>query len=164
MRKTIAALTGAATTALVLSGAGLAAASARPATSGTETFHLMTTSSTSNTYSIIATGVFTAGGTDVSHNGYDVATLSNGSFRINHPGRGKGKESLNPKTCLFTGNLTARYTLSNGTGAYAGISGSGTAHLSILAVAARNSAGKCSETLKPVAWQETITASGPVRL
>lgn len=164
MRKTTVTLASAAAAAVIISGAGVAAASPRPATSGTEVFHLMTTSATSKQASLIATGVFTVGGVDIVGNTVDTAKFANGTFKINHPGRGSGTHSLNPKTCLFTESATGKYTLSGGTGAYAGISGSGTAKISILAVAARSSAGKCSTSLKPVAWQQTITATGQVSL
>ena len=61
MRRTFAAAVGAVAAAAVLSGTGLAAASASPAASGTERFQLMSTSATSNKISAIFTGTFTAG-------------------------------------------------------------------------------------------------------
>lgn len=169
MRKTFAALIGTATVTTVLSGAGLAAASARPAaahlaSSGTERIYLMTTSGTSGKYTAIATGVFTAGGVDISGNTTDTLKFPGGTFKVRHTGAPHGKQALNPKTCLFTANLTASYTISAGTGSYAGISGSGKAALRILGVMARNSKGKCSETLPPKAWEQTITGKGHVKL
>jgi hypothetical protein len=155
--------------AVVAAGAiavsGVAAASAAPHTaraSGTEQFQIMTTSATSSTSSIIARGVFTAGGVDHSGNKVDTAVFSNGSFKIAHS-KGTGSQSFNPKTCLMTISLHGTYTLSGGTGAYAGISGSGKYRVSILAVGAR-SGGKCSKTKPPVAFQQLIKASGPVKL
>ena len=88
--------------------------------------------------------------------------FANGSFKIAHS-PGKGTQSFNPKTCLMTINFHGTYTLSGGTGAYAGISGSGKYKLSILAMAAR-SGGKCSTTTPPAAWQQIINATGPVKL
>ena len=155
--------------AVVAAGAiavsGVAAASAAPHTaraSGTEQFQIMTTSATSSTSSIIARGVFTAGGVDHSGNKVDTAVFSNGSFKIAHS-KGTGSQSFNPKTCLMTISLHGTYTLSGGTGAYAGISGSGKYQLSILGVGAR-SGGQCSRTKPPVAFQQIIKASGPVKL
>ena len=158
-------LLGAAAT-LVAAGAvavsGVAAAAAHTNASGTEQFQIMSTSATSSTSSIIARGVFTAGGVDHSGNKVDTAVFSNGSFKIAHS-KGTGSQSFNPKTCLMTINQHGTYKLSGGTGTYAGIRGSGKYQLSILAVGAR-SGGKCSRTKPPVAFQQIIKASGPVKL
>jgi hypothetical protein len=153
---------GAISAAAVLGGAGLAAASARPAASGTEHFQIMTTSATSSTDSVIATGVFVAGG--VSHEGKTTGTevFPGGTFRIVHS-PGKGPQTFNPKTCLLTVSQHGTYTLSHGTGKYKGISGHGKYQISILAIAAR-SKGKCSMSKPPVAFQLIIKASGPVTL
>ena len=62
---------------------------------------------------------------------------------------------------LFTASQTGKYTISGGTGVYAGISGQGTATISILAVAARNTTGQCSQTLTPAAWHQVIEGAGP---
>lgn len=152
--------------ALVAAGAiavsGVAAAAAHTSASGTEQFQIMSTSATSSTSSIIARGVFTAGGVDHAGSKVDTAVFSNGSFKIAHS-KGTGSQSFNPKTCLMTVNQHGTYKLSGGTGAYAGISGSGTYQVSILAVAAR-SGGTCSKTKPPVAFQQIIKASGPVKL
>jgi hypothetical protein len=60
-------------------------------------------------------------------------------------------------------NLHGTYKLLGGTGAYKGITGSGTYKLSILGIGAK-SGGKCSRTKPPVAFQQLIQASGPVTL
>ena len=135
-----------AVTAAALAVSGLAAASAAtPAASGTEHFQIMTTSSSGRAPStMVATGGFTAGGLD--HSG------------------GHGKQSFNPKTCLFVISQHGTFKLSSGTGKYAGISGHGTYRLSIMAVAARTAKGKCSQKAPPVAWEQIIKASGPVTL
>jgi hypothetical protein len=163
MHKTLAAAIGAVSVTAVLGGASLAGASARPAVSGTEHFQLMTTSATSKTSSIIATGVFTAGGTDTrTTNSTDTVAFPTGTFVITHS-KGTGTQSFNPKTCLLKVNMKGTYSLGSGTGAYANISGSGTYQLSILAVAAK-SGGTCSRTLPPTSFQQVIRASGPVSL
>ena len=141
---------------------GVAAAAAHTNASGTEQFQLMSTSATSSTSSIIARGVFTAGGVDHAGSKVDTAVFSNGSFKIAHS-KGTGSQSFNPKTCLMTIKQHGTYTLSGGTGKYAGISGSGTYQVSILAIGAR-SGGTCSKTKPPVAFQQIIKASGPVKL
>jgi len=161
MRKTSAAVIGAVSVTMVLASAGLAGASARPAASGTEHFQLMTTSATSKTSSTIATGLFTAGGTDTrTTNSTDTLTFPTGTFVITHS-KGTGSQSFNPKTCLLTVSEKGTYKLGSGTGAYANISGNGTYQLSILAVTAK-SGGNCLKTAPPSTWQEVIRASGPV--
>lgn len=163
MRKTLAAVIGAVSVTAALSAATLAAASPRPALSGTEHLQLMSTSATAKTSSIIATGVFTAGGTDTqTTSSTDAVKFSNGTFVITHS-KGTGTQSFNPKTCLLQVNLTGTYTLGSGTGAYAHLSGSGTYQLSILAIGAK-SGGTCSRTLPPTSFQQVIRASGPVTL
>ena len=155
--------------ACAMATAGLTAASAasppgaRPGISGTEHLYVMTTSPTSTQDSAIATGVFTAGGTDTPGRAVDTLKFPGGTFKVNH-GAAQGKQTLNPQTCLFTATETGTYTISGGTGAYTGISGQGTAKISILAVAARNPKGQCSQTLTPVAWQQVIQGSGPIHL
>jgi hypothetical protein len=162
MRRTLAAAIGAVSVAAALTGTGLAAASASPAASGTEHFQIMTTSATSNRLSIIATGVFTAGGVD--HENASVATekFPGGTFTIKHS-RGTGKQTFNPRTCLLTLNLHGTYTLSHGTGKYAGISGHGKYQLNILAIGTKVH-GKCSQSRPPAVFQQIISASGPVSL
>jgi hypothetical protein len=140
-----------------------AASAASPAVSGTEHFQFMTTSPTSSNASIIATGVFTAGGVDHPGRTTDTLVFPTGSFKVTHS-KPTGTQTLNPKTCLLTATQTGTYTISGGTGAYSGISGHGTYQATILAVAARTAQGKCSTTLAPAAWQQVIKASGPVHL
>jgi hypothetical protein len=53
---------------------------------------------------------------------------------------------------------------SHGTGAYAGISGHGIYPAEHPDRRHRNSAGKCSNKLPPVAFQQIIKAQGPVSL
>lgn len=149
--------------AVAVSGAAAATAhAARPNASGTEQFQIMTTSTTSPTSSVIARGVFTAGGVDHPGSNVDTAVFPGGSFKIAHS-KGTGKQSFNPKTCLLTISQHGSYKLSGGTGRYAGISGSGKYQVSILAVGAR-SGGKCVRNKPPTAFQQLIRASGPVRL
>jgi hypothetical protein len=150
--------------AIAVSGVAAAAAHTTHANaSGTEQFQLMSTSGTSPSSRVIAHGVFTAAGVD--HEGkHNVATFvfPGGSFKVTHS-KGTGPQTFNPKTCLLTVNQHGTYKLSGGTGAYAGISGSGKYQLSILAIGAR-SGGKCSQSKPPVAYQQLIKASGSVKL
>jgi len=135
------------------------ASPARSAVSGTEHFQIMSTSATSNTGSVIATGVFTAGGVARSGTPAGTFVFPAGSFKVVHS-KGTGTQTFNRKTCLLTVNLKGTYKIFGGTGKYAGISGSGKYQVSILAIAAR-SAGKCT-TL--VTFEQIVKFSGPVSL
>src|SRR5215469_17183101 len=134
-------------------------AGASPAhATGTERFQIMSTSATSSTASVIAAGVFTAGGVDHTGNKVDTFVFSNGSFKVAHSG--PSTAHLNPKTCLLTVVGHGTFKLSGGTGAYAKIKGTGTYKLNILAVAAKNAAGKCSQKMPPTAFQQIVKATG----
>jgi hypothetical protein len=164
MRKDLVAVITTVSAVAMISGAGLAAASARPAATTTEHFQGMTTSGTSNKSTVIATGVFTAGGIDTRATGStDVFTFPLGTFKINH-NPVHAKQAVNPKTCLLTITQSGTYKLGGGTGRYAGITGHGTYAISILAVLARNSKGHCSMTATPVAFQQLIKAQGPAKV
>jgi hypothetical protein len=158
----ISALTAAAAAA-VMGGAGLAAASTHAAVSGTENFQLMSTSGSTNTSSIIASGVFTAPGVD--HEGaHNTAkfVFANGTVSVKHS-NGTGTQHFDPKTCLLTISQHGTYQLLSGTGKYAGITGSGKYQLSILAIGAK-AGGKCTQSKPPVAFHQVINATGPVSL
>ncbi len=151
------------TTATVAVSGLTAASAATPASSGTEHFQLMISSAKANSGPLIATGLFTAGGVDHEGNKADTFTFAGGSFKVTHS-RGHGKQSFNPKTCLFVINQAGTFRVGHGTGKYAGITGHGTYRLSILAVGARNAKGQCSKNAPPVAFEQLIRASGPVTL
>jgi hypothetical protein len=163
MRKIITLAAVAAAAATVIGGTGIAMAGTHSAASGTENFQMMTTSATSPTASVIASGVFTAPGVD--HEGqHNTATFTfpNGTVSLKHSA-GTGKQTFDPKTCLLTINEHGTYNMTGGTGSYAGITGSGKYQLSILAIGA-SSGGKCSKSKPPVAFHQVINASGPVTL
>jgi uncharacterized membrane protein len=167
-RAAVAAMTGAAAaavTGLVIAGpagASPVAASRPAAVSGTEHIQIMTTSGTATTASVIAWGVFTAAGVDHMGNSVDTIVFPGGTVKVKHPSGG-GPGNFNTKTCLFTANESAPYTIVGGTGKYKGITGHGTAVVSIVGIAARVK-GACSETAPPVAWHQVITGSGPFKL
>lgn len=149
--------------AAVATALWLAVPAGATATSGTEKFQIVSTSATSSTLSVIATGVFTAGGVD--HSGKkgapDTFVFPTGTFKVTH--KGPGKQTLNKKTCLYTITGTGTFKLSGGTGAYKSLSGSGTYKLSIMAILA-SSGGKCSQNKAPVAFQQIVNATGKVSL
>jgi hypothetical protein len=154
---------GALVAAVSLAVTGVTAASAgSTGVSGTEFLQLMSTSATSTTQPVIVHGVFTDYGVDHPGDTVDTFVLQKGSFKVAHSA-GTGPQQFNPKTCLNTVNQHGTYRISHGTGKYRGVHGHGTYHISLLFIAARVS-GKCSETKPPVAFQQIITASGPVSL
>jgi len=154
-------VTAAAATAVWLAVPAGASPAAGPAVTGTEHFQFMTTSTSFSPVSVIVFGVFTTAGR-ISHTVGNVDTLAfpGGTFKIAHS-KGIGSTTVNPKTCLVTTRQRGTYKVFGGTGKYAGISGHGTAHLSILAIAAR-SRGKCTMTKPPLALQLIVRQSGPV--
>ena len=114
-----------------------------------------------STYAIIATGVFTAGGTDIAGGTADTVKLPGGTFKVNHGGQiHVVKQQTNPATCEGTFEGTVKITLSGGTGKYARITGSGSATINDLAIAGRTKMVACSH---PVVNEETITATARVK-
>ena len=113
--------------------------------------------------SFLATGFFTAGGTDYQGNNVDVVVFHNGGFSINHRG-GNVSFSLDPQTCV--GKISGSglpFTLFRGFGVYKGISGSGTANLEGTFVTGRNPVtNKCNFHI--LSFIENIHASGQVTL
>jgi hypothetical protein len=161
------AIVGAVASAMITSGMGLALAgtgSVQRKVSGTEHFSLMTTQPSASKYVVIASGLFTAGGVDVSGNVVDLVKLTGGTFKINH---GTSvhitKEQFNPKTCLEVFAATAKFTVGHGTGAFKGISGSGKAVITDIAIASR-SHGHCNMNANPAVNEQTISATGHVSL
>lgn len=165
-RTAVFAMTGAAAAAVTgLVMAGPAGASPTSAAAVTSTGHvqIMTTSATSPTASAIAWRAGTAtAGVDHMGNTVDTIVFPGGSWRVKHSA-GTGPQSFNPKTCLMLVNQHGTYTILGGTGKYKGISGHGRYTVSIVALGAKVK-GVCSQTRPPVAWQQVIDASGPVKL
>jgi hypothetical protein len=169
-RRTAGRLARIALTAGVIAAAAIAPAAAQASprsaagASGTEQFQAMSTNATSSTRVIIGSGLFTAAGVD--HESSDGMTetfvFPGGSFKLKVVSA-TGSQQVNSKSCLITVTRHVGYKLVDGTGKYAGISGHGTGVAHVLGVAAR-SAGKCSLNKTPVAFEQTITASGPARL
>jgi len=173
MRKTLAALIGAAATVTMMAGAGVASASpAHPATpvhpasahravTGTEHFQAVSTSLTSSRSKVVAYGVFNASGVDIAtSNTRDTFKFPGGKFRVTHHAT-RSRQHFNTTTCAGTFRERGTYRLSHGTGRYAGISGHGRYRLRGLIVA-RHTAHGCSR--RPIAIQVIIRAHGPVTL
>jgi hypothetical protein len=115
---------------------------------GTEQFRIMSTVATSPKLSVIATGEFTAGGTDIPGKNADTAVFPGGTLRITHHGTAF-TANLNTRTCLFTETQRGTYRLGHGTGRFARISGSGRFAVHILGVFARDSQGRCTHLAAP---------------
>ena len=173
MRKTLAALIGAAATVTMMAGAGVASASpAHPATpvhpasahravTGTEHFQAVSTSLTSSRSKVVAYGVFNASGVDIAtSNTRDTFKFPGGKFRVTHHAT-RSRQHFNTTTCAGTFRERGVYRPSHGTGRYAGISGHGRYRLRGLIVA-RHTAHGCSR--RPIAIQVIIRAHGPVTL
>jgi hypothetical protein len=129
-----------------------------------EQFRIISTSPGSRRQSVLATGVFTAGGYRVpgrvvSLRSTDKMVFPGGSFRM---ARRVTRQWLPLPTsaCLVRETIRGTYTLGHGTGAYRRISGSGTFALRIRGVI-RRSHGKCGG---PMTGYQAITyAGGPIR-
>jgi hypothetical protein len=168
MRKMIIAATVTAAVA-TLAVASIAIATAT-STTKTETFTVLTTDPGSGVASVIATGGFTAGGTLTNGKHKQNFRFAAGKFTLVLAPTGSKHVSLNPTTCLYTKTGSSAYTLTDGTGAYQGISGSGKISFTLRAVYALVK-GKCPSSDQPganvstqTAIQYTETASGPVSL
>ena len=137
-----------------------AVASAAPST-GTEHVRIVTTS-LNGPGSIIARGVFNAGGTDYPGGHTDLASFSNGAFSIHHHGASTGQ--VNPKTCVLELTGSGKFNLNHGYGAYSGLTGSGTYTFKAIGTFPRNPNGTCdiSGAVQPTTFQETIVANGSV--
>jgi hypothetical protein len=167
MRKTIAALIGAAATATMITGAGAASAatghraSTHPASTRTEHFQSVSGSLTSSSSPVAAYGAFNASGTDVqTGNTTDTFTFPGGSFRVTHKVT-RSHQHFSKRTCAGTARQSGTYKISRGTGKYAGITGHGRVKVRVLLVF-RHTAHGCSQ--KPVASQAVIRAHGTVTL
>jgi hypothetical protein len=164
MRRTLVALTALVGAGAALTGLTLASASASPAAVPVEHFRIISTAATSTRLSTLATGDFTAGGYEVPGNvvsGYatDKTVLSGGTFRVR---RHVTSETLPvPAGCLFSESQRGTYSLSHGTGAYRGISGSGTFNITITAIYARLASGGCGTRF--AVFQQLTYEGGTVR-
>jgi hypothetical protein len=168
MRTALAAAAGTLLATAISSGFVVAVAVASPAaaasprsTAGTEHFRIMSTAATSRQLSVIATGEFTAGGTDIPGKNADTAIFPGGTLRIRHHST-VFTASFNPRTCLFTETQRGTYRLVRGTGRLAGISGSGRFAVHILGVFARDSSGSCTHLAAPATFQSVATFTGPI--
>lgn len=183
MNNTMKSLVSTLTAAAALSLVGTAAAaSASASASTTGTLHVWVTSSTGAVDKILLTGVIGDHGTatsidkngTVNANGeYVRLALQKGGFEVNavafNTQLQKMQPSVNAATCTAWGSGTGPVTLFDGTGAYAGISGTVTISTSFAEIGPRFASGpkkgQCnmSNSAQPVAqFSGNITGSGTV--
>lgn len=111
---------------------------------------------------VVAHGAIVGGGKDVQHGQYDVLQLGGGSVRINHPdSKSHVHQHFDPKTCFASFTITGPYTLSHGTGRYAGTTGHGTYKVTGNALAKRKN-GACNTHTNPKVEAAYIKATGPI--
>ena len=166
-RRRLLAASAALAAAAALTAFGLTSATASPAAptwSGTEHFTLMSTKPTASRYAVIMTGLFTLGGLDIAGSSTDTIKLPGGSFKIYHGTKVHVlRQSFSPSTCLAQFKARANFTIGGGTVKWKGISGSGGATITGLAIG-RRSNGKCDQSLRPLVSEQTITATARVQL
>jgi hypothetical protein len=150
-----------------VAAAALAITGAATATTTNETEHFSfidtSNSPNSDTYSAIATGAFTAGGTAILPKRKGTLRFSGGTIKVTEKPNGASMMTSNLKICLETFAQSGTYKIVSGTGKYKGISGSGEFKSKFSEVGPIVN-GKCSTTAHTVASQGIITASGPVSL
>jgi hypothetical protein len=115
--------------------------------------------------SIIATGLFTDGGTINLHTLRRSAQmkLGRGTIRLTTTGGSGTGTKVNPSTCLTTLTSSGTYKLSHGTGRYAGIGGSGHFTAAVHSVLARKRDGTCVLN-RDLAYQAVVTLTGTATL
>ena len=160
MRKIMAAA-GALSAAAVIAGSSLPAASAAVSrASGMESFRLVS-GVISGRGSVVATGVFTAGGRTNLNTRVGTLHFPGGTVKA-FPHATTTVTRVNRHTCLLTVMQRGTYRLGRGTGKYAQLTGHGRFVVHVLAVLSRNKNGKCSQSRPPQALQQVINAHGPV--
>jgi hypothetical protein len=129
-----------------------------------ERFRIISTSATARKQSVLATGQFTAGGYVVpgqvtNLRSTDKMVYPSGTFQV---ARHITRQSLPlpTSTCLISETIHGNYSLGHGTGAFAGIGGSGGFVLRITGVI-RKSHGQCGGPM--TVYQQITYASGTVR-
>jgi hypothetical protein len=105
-----------------------------------------------------------AGKDDPNHNNYDVLKFAHGSMRIVHPAsKAKYVPTIDEKTCYATFTETGKFTISHGTGSYAGIKGSGHYKAQGYAYLPRTKSGACNENVEPTHEIFTVQAKGKLK-
>jgi hypothetical protein len=129
-----------------------------------------TTNVNTSTIPLTASGLFSAHGSITLGNGGPKAgtgklVFSNGNLNVYHTA-GKVLQAMNLKTCAFAQVNEVTYTITGGTGPYAGARGSGAATVAFFGVGPKLKNGQCnqSNSALPLWGYSTFTAAGPVTL
>jgi hypothetical protein len=139
--------------------------------SGTETYTATTSSmqaiaSQNGKAPVTAHGAFTDKGTITLGSGTtSVLVFPDGKIHVSH-GTQTPRQSVNTSTCHALVKFSAiPYTITGGTGKFKGISGHGTANITIDATLPHASNGKCDTSPKavPTGAHEVFVATGPVK-
>jgi hypothetical protein len=147
--------------------ASASASTARPTASGTESFELLATGVGAQgaiKFKAIYYGVVTAAGTEASPSSgnTDTVRLPGGTFELKH-GTPPGLRLTSVKTCLASGAGKVKYQLTDGTGRYKGISGSGSAEVTELALLGKVH-GACTEQAPPLGLFIVVKGHGRAHL
>ncbi|MGP8001026.1 MAG: hypothetical protein ACLPKI_27445 [Streptosporangiaceae bacterium] len=153
---------GALSAAAAITGSSLTAASAAAGHAGRTEYFRFVSGLPSGQASAVATGAFTAGGSINLNTPVGMLRFPGGTFRA-YPRPTQTVSQVNRHTCLLTVLQRGSYRIGNGTGRFRHIKGHGTFTAHILGVLGRNKKGKCSQSVRPHAFQQVITAHGPVR-
>jgi hypothetical protein len=106
----------------------------------------------------------TAGKDDPNHNNFDVLNFAHGSMRIVHPeSQAKFVPKIDKKTCYASFTESGKFTLSHGTGRFAGIAGAGRYSAHGYAYLPRTRAGVCNQNAKPSHEIFTVQAHGTLK-
>lgn len=143
-------------TAAALALVGMTGASAH--TTNSEQFSLMADSTTQAqpTFSVIATGAFTAGGTATVNHGTITMQLPDGTITLQAT-----TDHVTTQTtpeCYQEKDTTGHYAVVSGTGAYEGITGTGATRTSVRAVETKI-ANTCSDRFDAVQFVGTATGT-----
>jgi hypothetical protein len=150
-------LTTAVTVAIAVVSVGLASASTAHPSAGPQRFLILTTDLNAPTYTLAATGVIQQIGQDVSlSDTQEEFVFSDGTMIMTHRAV-YTNDSFDPVTCVDRFIERGTYTLSSGTGAYAGVAGRGAFTGTIQAVG-------CDPSGPPTALQARISAEGSIQL
>jgi hypothetical protein len=105
-----------------------------------------------------------AGKDDPNHNNYDLLKFAHGTMRIVHPeSEAKFVPKIDTKTCYATFTESGKFSLSHGTGDYAGIKGSGRYSAKGFAYLPRTKSGGCDENSEPAHEIFTVQAHGKLK-
>ena len=154
-------------TGMTVVGVGTAAALATGSEPASGSFHVLGVGSGHGSGTVLLTGAIGDHGQSMAK-GKDVKlTLSKGTLTLNATKLNQAitkafkHATVNKANCSVSATGTATIPFVNGTGQYAGASGSARITVSIGLIKPRK-AGKCEMHVKPVAFQQLVSGTGSV--